>query len=165
LFLALLFAITSTARAQDEEIPIEAAPPPKILLRSDAERLRAESAPKDRARVALEILSERLRKAESFAAAGDNEAMLTELGSFAAVIDTALKDLLRYDERGNQPLSSLKRFDLGLRALFPRLEVLRRSVPYTHEYYLKYLMKQVQNAREKAMRPLFDYVDSEASNL
>jgi hypothetical protein len=52
-------------------------------------------------------------------------------------------------------LANLKRFEIGLRKFTPRLELIRREVPLTHEFYVRSLLKQLREARTKATEPLF----------
>ena len=150
----LCAAFALPAQAQDDE-PLDAPPPLQVASRADVTRLRAVGDKKDRAKLAIAILNEHLTEAESLSDKGDNDSMFTSLGRFAGLMDHALRDLLRYDAQGRQPLDGLKRYDLGLRPFLVRLEILRRKVPYTHEYYIKLVMKQLQDAREKALEPLF----------
>jgi len=81
--------------------------------------------------------------------------MYAELGEFHALMDGNLNFLLGSNASEGKKLNNLKRYEIGLRAFVPRLEGLRRDLPYAFEPYLKILIKDVDDAREKAMSSFF----------
>ena len=81
--------------------------------------------------------------------------MYQELGGFQALLDNQLDFLLRNSSTSNKSIVSLKKFEFSLHAFAPRIELLRREVPSEYEPYLLSLLKYLNEAREKALEPLF----------
>lgn len=159
----LIFTTAVSAQADD---PLAVAPPPiRSPAKDDVKKLDDETDIKDRTKLALDMLAQHLTQAETKAAAGDNDGMYADLGYFCGLMNYSLNFLLKYDNEGKQSLSNLKRFDLGLRAMLPRIEILRRNAPTTHEEFVRTLIKYVRDARDKALEPMFgDTVLSTKSN-
>jgi hypothetical protein len=81
--------------------------------------------------------------------------MFRELGGFHALMDDALEFLGGNQKMTGKVLNNFKRFEIGLRRFTPRLELIRRNLPVSHEFYLRSLLKQLRDARTKATEPLF----------
>jgi hypothetical protein len=156
LFFTFHFSLfTLCVFAQDE--PKDAAPPPlKILYKEEKSQLEAEDDIKRRTKLALELMESRLKKAEILNTQNDFNAMFTELGGFHAVMDNTLNFLNRHDNGGGKILNNYKRMELSLRSYIARLEVIRRELPLKYEFYVRGLIKQVREARTKAVEPMFD---------
>ena len=151
----LTFYICLTgALAQDE--PKDAAPPPlKILYKEEKAQLDIENDIKKRTKLALDLMEIRLKKAEDFNTQNNFEGMFTELGGFHALVDNTLSFLDKNDTGGGKVLNNFKRMELSLRTFIARLEVIRRELPLKYEFYVRGLVKQVRDARTKAVEPMF----------
>jgi hypothetical protein len=149
-----LLSLGTWASAQDNRV--DTAPPPlKILSKSERSRLDAENDVKSHTKLALDLMQERLAAAEKLNSAEDYESMFRELGAFNALIDECLRFLGRRDTGSDKILNNYKRLEIGLRAFVPRLESIRRELPLRYEEYVRKLMKEVRDARAKAIDPMF----------
>jgi hypothetical protein len=83
------------------------------------------------------------------------EMVFRELGGFHALVDDALSYLASSDSDKKKVLDNFKRFELGLRTFTLRLELIRREMPPQREYYLRLLLREMREARAKAVEPLF----------
>jgi hypothetical protein len=81
--------------------------------------------------------------------------MYAELGAFHAIMDGTLGFLLRSGTHQGKVLSSIKKFEIALRAFVPRIEAIRRVLPVRFEPYIRNLIKNISNTREKAMEAFF----------
>ncbi len=136
--------------------PEDAAPPPlKVLSKAERDQLTSQLDLKDRTRLALDLMGERLAVAEKLGAAGDPAAMYTELGGFHALMDHIIEHLDKLDERRGKVLDNYKRLEMGLRRYVPRLENLRREVPLKYEHYVRKLLIYVRDTRARALEPMF----------
>jgi len=141
--------------AQDV-IPSDAAPPPiKLLSKSEKEQLSAAKNVKDRTKLSLELMDARVKVAEQYLPQEQLEMVFRELGGFHALVDDALGYLASSDSNKNKILDNFKRFELGLRTFTHRLELIRREMPPQREYYLRLLLREMREARAKAVEPLF----------
>ena len=136
-----------------EETP--APPPVSALPRADRERLNSKSDIKDRTRLALEMMNERLASAEKLVAGEDYDNLFKELGIFQAVMEDCLDFLHSRGVDRGKVLDNFKRFEMGIRPFMARLENIRREVPFKYEEYLGNLMKAVRDARTRATEPMF----------
>lgn len=152
-----VFFFGGEARAQDEEqIPANIAPPAvKLISKEEKTALAGVTDVKDRTKLALELMDARLKKAEELNTQAAFNALLTELGSFHALMDDALKFLNRNDTRSGKMLNNYKRFEMALREFTPRLELIRREMPERYEYHVRKLLITVRDTRSKAVEPLF----------
>lgn len=157
-FLVCLAASASqTVFAQDADKVDSALPPLKFMSDGERKQLDAESDIKDRTQLALALMDRRLTNAETKFAEADYEQMYKELGSFNALMDDALQFLdiqFRRTKRG-KVLDNYKRFEIALRRLAPRIQLLRRELPIEYDPYVKDLVRYVRDAREKAVEPFF----------
>jgi hypothetical protein len=161
--LLVLLAMIGSASGQDQP-QIQTAPPPlKVVPKAERESLEKENKPKDRTKLALELMDLRLTKAEAANTSDDLSLTFAELGIFHALMDNTLIFLDEVHRSTGKSLDNFKRFEIGLRRFTPRLEMLRREMPLTHEYYIRSLLRQLRDARTKATEPLFG--DSVISNL
>lgn len=153
---AFSFIAASPIMAQDEEPPLDVAPPPlKLLTKDEKTSLEAQDSNiKKRTKVSLELMDARLLRAEKFHAESDFKDSLTELAGFHALLDNTLAFLLKTDS-GKSDRSFIT-FEIYLRKQVPRLETIRREMPLKYGYYVGKLMTAVRDARSKAVEPLFD---------
>lgn len=159
LFTISLATFAAVCSAQDE-IPEDAAPPPlKFISKEEVRLLDGERDVKKRTRLALQLMETRLKSAEAVAEREQFDEMFDELGVFHGLMDNTL-DFLSGSGKASKKLSgkvlnNFKRFEIGLRGFTPRLELLRRNVPSTHEFYVRSLLKQLREARTRATEPLY----------
>jgi hypothetical protein len=156
--LLVTFSLVSMVPAQDDSAP----PPLKMLSKTERQQLKDQPKPKDHTNLALGLMDARLRSAEKFSADENYSLMYAELGGFEALMDNALKFLLKATESEGKHLDDLKRFEIGLRRFVPRVETIRRDLPANFDPYLKTLIRDISDAREQAMKPF--YSDSVVSD-
>lgn len=133
------------------------APPPlRKISQDEKNKLAAENDVKKRTKLGLELMDARLGQAESLNANGDHDRMFTELGAFHGLMDAMLGFLNSGDKESGKVLNNFKRFEIGLRRFTPRLELIRRDLPIRYEAYVRILIRNLRNARTKAIEPLFD---------
>ena len=153
--LFLLFVSPLFLTAQDE-IPPDAAPPPiKQLSKAEKERLAGEQEVKGRTKLSLELMNERVVIAEKYIPQEQYEMVFRELGGFHALVDDALAFLTTSETDKKKVLDNFKRFEMGLRGFTLRLELIRREMPPQREYYIRLLLREMREARAKAVEPLF----------
>lgn len=162
LLLALVsVCLTATIIAQDDknrELPKDAEPPPiKVITKEEREKLDARGqSVKNRIKLSLEMMEERLLMAEEHSSKSEFREMFKDLGRFHALVDNALAYLNRFDTGRSGFLKNFKRYEIGLRQFLPRLQMLRRDLPPKFEYYVRNLIFAVRDARRKAVDPFFD---------
>ncbi len=154
-------AIFSGLAAAQDEIPPDAAPPPAKFLSSEEVRL-LETDNKDikkRTKTLLQLMDNRLKAAESSAENQQFDTMFAELGGFHGLMDNAMDFLAASGGKSKKVpkkvLENYKRFEIALRGFAPRLELIRRNAPSTHEFYVRTLLKQLRDARTKATDPFY----------
>jgi len=157
MLLALLLALPVFLKAQDPDlIPPDAAPPPiKQMSKDERTRLSSASDVKTRTKLTLELMEARVKVAEQYLPQEQLEMVFRELGGFHALIIDALDYLSNSDSNKKRQLDNFKRFEIGLRAFTHRLELIRREMPSQREYYLRLLLREMRDARAKAVEPLF----------
>ena len=154
--LVVLSTAAFAAFAQSAAAQVDLAPPPvKIIPKADRERLDAKTDIKDRTKLSLAMMTERLTAAERLVDAEDFDNMFRELAIFYGLIDDSLEFLNKRDQGKGKTLDNYKRLEIGLRAFMPRLETIRREVPLRYEDYVNTVMKAVRDARSKATEPMF----------
>src|SRR5215213_2178033 len=155
-FAASLLFCAGVQAQEEENIPQNLAPPAvKIISKEEKSALAGVSDVKDRTKLALDLMEARLKKAEELNTQESFGALLTELGSFQALMDDALKFLNRNDDGRGKVMSTFKRFEMALRAFTPRLELIRRDLPENYEYHVRKLLRTVRDTRAKAVEPFF----------
>lgn len=143
------------AFAQDDEGVDSAPPPMRIMSKDERAQLSAKKGPKDRVVLGLQMMNTRLKRAESSNVAGNFLEMYAEFGAFQAIMDDTLQYLLRSDGGRGRALRHLKRFEIGIRGLMPRVEVIRRELPLHYEPYMRDLLRDMSKARSRAIEPFF----------
>lgn len=166
-FLIVVFALSLSTYAQIEEPPKDAAPPPlRSISGEERKLLEAQSNGKKRTQMCLEMMETRLKTAEEMASQNRYQDVLTQLGSFQGLLEHALGYLTANDIK-NKNDENFKRLEMGIRRTVPRLEVVRREVPFQYGYHIQKIQKFVREARAKAMEPLFgdEVVKSETQSV
>lgn len=150
----LILSMTSIAQSVIDD---ETAPPPlRLISQEEKTRLAAEYDVKKRTKLGLELMDARLRQAEAFDSSEDHDQMFVQLGAFHGLMDNMLEFLNKSDKDSGKVLNNFKRFEIGLRGFTPRLELIRRDMPLKYEHYVRILIRNLRNARAKAIEPLFD---------
>lgn len=139
--------------AQDK--PDDIVPPPlNILNKDEKKQLEAETKMKDRTKLALELMENRLVKSAQFAEKNQYQNSLDELGGFQALIRNTLNYLKQFESQ-KASLKNFKRFEITLREFLPKLEHIRREMPLEYSYRVREMMKFVQDTRTKAIEPMY----------
>lgn len=150
------FVIPILAQDDEDDPDKEFAPPPvKIITKEERKLLDSEPSTKKRTQLSIELMESKIAGSEKATGAKDHTQALNQLGSFEAVMDNTLTYLLK-NNAGDKTDRNLKSFEIYLRKQIPRLETLRREMPYRYGYYVEKLMKTVRATRAKAIEPLFD---------
>lgn len=148
--------LNSLSAQIDDELPEGVVPPPLAVVSDDDKKLLdAEKSTKDRTKLALEMLEARLASSETFAKNEGFDKSLAELGTFRALMNNTLSNLRKKDVE-KDILKNYKRFEMGLREFIPRIELIRRALPYSHSYHVTKLIIAVRETRRKAIEPFFD---------
>ena len=150
----LIWVYSLNAGAQVD--PREIAPPPlKVVSKDELATLDAVRDVKKRTQTALDLMTLRLKSAETLIENDQLDEMYKQLGSFHGLMDNTLAFLDKSSGSGGKVLNNYKRFEMGLRQFRPRLELIRRSIPVMYEPYVRNLITYLREARAKAVEPLF----------
>lgn len=157
-FSAFAFCLSSFASATAGQEPVtDTAPPPiKIISPDEQKRLDTKTDVKDRTKISIDMMKVRIAAAEKFAAERNFPEMYRELGHFHGLMDDALDYLHKRDNGSGKVLDSFKRLEISLRAVAPKIEVMRRELPLRYDPYVRRLMGFLRQARAKATDSLFD---------
>ncbi len=151
----ILISCFSTSFAQEAEVDEIAPPPLKILSKSEKKQLEDVADVKKRTILALQLMELKLKKIEALDDQNEFAKMYEELGGFHALMDYTLDFLYRNNSGNRKNLSNFKRYEMGLRAFPPRIEIIRRELPVKYESYLRELLKFIRETRSKAVEPFF----------
>lgn len=154
LFLGILVDVPNSFSQTDDDQD-KAPPPLKTISKAERELLDRQKGVKERTKTTLDLMDARVKAAAKFNEAGDLEKAFAELGVFHAMMDDMLQYLETSDAKRGRILDNFKRFEIGLRRFTPPLELIRREMPLTHEFYVRSLLRQLRDARTKATEPLF----------
>ena len=152
LFVLAFMAVCVSAQPEDDG---PAPPPLKFVTKADLAKLEAITDAKKRTQTALDLMSERLKMAETLGAQDQLNEMYKELGGFHGIMDNTLAFLDNSDQNRGKVLNNYKRFEIGLRQFRPRLELIRRDIPVKYEAYVRNLIIYLREARAKAVEPMF----------
>lgn len=153
---ALCFLCFCVSHAVAQPGVDDTAPPPlKVISKEERSQLEAVRDVKKRTQLALDVMSLRLKQAETLMAQEQHDQMYLELGGFHGLMDNTLAFLDKSDQDREKVLNNYKRFELGLRQFRPRLELIRRTIPVRYEPYLRNLIGYLREARTKAIEPFF----------
>ena len=158
LVLSALALAASPAAAQEanDDLPEGVVPPPlNLVSKQERTELEAEKKMKNRTKLALHLIEARLTKSETFSEKEDYQESLNQLGRFQGLIRYTFNYLKRNEnEKGS--FKNFKRFEMTLREFLPRLELLRRVLPYKYGYHVGRMIVFVREARADALEPLFE---------
>lgn len=155
ILLFLIFGFTIVSEAQEKRVQDIAPPPLAILSEGEQKQLAAQADIKDRTQLAVELMQARIEKSEALCDQKLYRESLDELGNFQALITDSLNFLNRKGKSNRTVQYNYKRLDINLRQLMPRLELLRRKMPYRYGYHVKNLMRYVSKSRATATDSLF----------
>lgn len=147
-----------------QETPMEVEPPPlRIISKDETSKLEAEKDVKGYTKLVVLLMEAHLKKAETFSVESQYQEMFIELGAFHSLVDRSLIFLNNHDTDSGKVLNNFKRLEISLRAFLPRLELIRRELPFRYEFYTRKLIVYVRAARSKAIEPFYD--DSIVPNI
>lgn len=154
--LLLTFFVLPAISQEDDDAPSDVVPPPlKTISKDEKTTLDSQGTNiKKRTKVSLELMDLRIEKAEKSTTANEFQQSLEELAGFNAILDNTLSFLLRNDS-GKSDRSFIT-FEIYLRKQIPRLETIRREMPFKYGFHVGKIMRAVRDARAKAVEPLFD---------
>ncbi len=158
LCLASLFILgvqASYAQDAEDRLPEGVVPPPlNLISKEEKNELAAESKLTNRTKLALNLIESRLTKSETSAENEEFQESLDQLGRFQALIRHTFF-YLKENENEKGSFKNFKRFEMTLRDFLPRLELLRRELPYKYGYHVEKMILFVRDARSNALEPLF----------
>ena len=143
------------ARAQTVE-PADSAPPKKYVPAALKSQLAAVRNMKDRVKLTLTLLDERLQAAASYTSSERFSAAGNELGIYQALVDDVIH-FLRVNGRDNDRTRDLfKRVEMTLRSHVTRLESIRRVTPSEEAVHIRSCIEFVREARGRALDAFYD---------
>jgi hypothetical protein len=145
------------AKQQHDDSNISAPPPMRYIPDDVRQKLEAESDPKSRTRLSLELAEERLARVADQANADRYEAATGELGIYEAIVEDSVRYLQKSNpgRAGNKLRDLCKRLDITLREHIPRLETIRRALPSQHAVYLRDAINFVREQRDLALNSFY----------
>jgi len=148
--------VSVAAQETNDDLPEGVVPPPlNLVSKEERTELEAETKMKNRTKLALNLIEARLAKSEGFSEKEDYQESLNQLGRFQGLIRYTFSYLKKNeDEKGS--FKNFKRFEMTLREFLPRLELLRRELPYKYSYHVGKMIVFVREARADALEPLFE---------
>jgi hypothetical protein len=164
--LALLVSLLAAcgpagARAQELILPPQPAPPPMRYV-PDAARsqLDAAQSPKDRVRVALDLLEQSLARAEQYTFAQRYDPAAVELGVYAGIIDDTLAHLStvgrsREGKVDGKTRDLYKRIEMALNRHTARIEAMRRQTPALYAGNVRAAFQHARDRRSEALESFF----------
>ena len=138
-----------------DDTEILAPPPLSVISKAERTKLDEANGVKDRTKTALSLMDSRLATAESLLPKNDFDGIFQELGAFQGLLDNQLDYLIKRDNDSRRILDNFKRLEIGLRGFTPRIESIRREMPYRFEPFVRSVGKYLRDARSKALEPLF----------
>lgn len=152
----VVFGLSVAARAQDQIVPPQPAPPP-IKYIPEAVRARLESArdPKSRLRASLDEADARLQHAEQLTGLQHFDAATAELGVYQALMEDALHSLQELGKTDGRTRDLFKRLEQSLHQHGARIEAMRRISPTDYTANFRAVIKYTQNARDEALKSFF----------
>jgi UDP-N-acetylmuramate-alanine ligase len=154
-FVLFLFVVAESL-GQDEEEPKDLAPPaPKILAEEDKKQIDNAGNIRKQAQVAMLLMEEKLKEAEVAADGQNYRNVLNALGNYHALLNYSLEILIESTKKDKKAFRALKDFEISLRRHTPRLELIRRQIPYSYGWHVQKLIRIVRQARTRAIEPMY----------
>ena len=157
LLAALLCAacLSVAAHAQTVE-PADNAPPKKYVPNALKSQLAAVRNVKDRVKLTLTLLDERLQAAAGYTSSENFSAAGNELGIYQALVDDVILFLHSTGKDNNRTRDLFKRVEMALRSHVIRLETIRRVTPSEEAVHIKSCIEFVREARGRALDAFYD---------
>lgn len=155
LFFLFPFLFSLSPVSAQPEGPDTVPPPAKVLAKDLREKLLAENDEKKRVILALSLMNSSIATSEQLLTNETWDSAFRELGAFHFIMDNTIDFLIRRDNGSGKIRDAFKRYEIGLRAFAPRLELIRRELPSRFEPYVFRLIKNVRETRTKAIEPQF----------
>ncbi|HEX7176629.1 MAG TPA: hypothetical protein VF240_15295 [Pyrinomonadaceae bacterium] len=157
LLAALLCAacLSIAAHAQTVE-PADSAPPKKYVPAAMKSQLAAVRNMKDRVKLTLTLLDERLQAASGYTSSENFSAAGNELGIYQALVDDVIHFLHLNGKDNNRTRDLFKRVELALRSHVTRLETIRRITPSEEAVHIRSCIEFVREARGRALDAFYD---------
>lgn len=157
LLAALLCAASLSATAAAQTVtPSDSAPPKKYVPDAQKAQLAAAKNLKDRVKLTLTLLEERLGVAAAHTAAERFIEAGNELGVYQALVDDVLYQIQYRGRDSNSTRDLFKRVEVALRSHVPRLETLRRTTPSEEAVHVRDCIEFVRDARGRALDAFYD---------
>jgi hypothetical protein len=144
-------------RADGQEQQLTAPPPPKIIAKDEQQKIDAVKDTKDKLKLIIELAEIHLTSAEQLTAHPNFEAASTEVGTYFALIDFALKYLATFNQDKNKTRDLYKRMELALRAHGPRLTAMRRTTPLEYAVWIKEVEEFARDGRTEALNSFYGH--------
>jgi len=157
LLAALLCAVCFgvAARAQTVE-PADTAPPKKYVPAALKSQLAATKNLKDRVKLTLTLLEERLQAAVGHTSSERYSEAGNELGIYQALVDDVIHFLRFSGSDNNRTRDLFKRVEMALRSHVTRLETIRRVTPSEEAVHIRSCIEFVREARGRALDAFYD---------
>ena len=157
LLAALLCAACLSAGANAQTVaPTDSAPPKKYVPDAQKVQLSAAKNLKDRVKLTLALLEERLNLAAGHTSSERYMDAGNELGIYQALVNDVIYHI-QYKGRDNNSTRDLfKRVEMALRSHVPRLETLRRTTPSEEAVHVRDCIEFVREARGRALDAFYD---------
>jgi hypothetical protein len=156
--LALLaFLAMPAAALQDPNQPLMAPPPLKVIPKNERAQIDLETDNKDRLKLIIQFSLAHLETAERLTAQSNFEAASTEVGTYHALIESALAMLADLKRDSNRTRDLYKRMELALRAHGPRLTAMRRITPLEFAVWIKKVEDFARDGRTQALNSFYGH--------
>jgi hypothetical protein len=158
----VVVACSQSARAQELVLPPQPAPPPmKYVPELDRARLAVVREPKERVRVTLELLEERLASAERYTVANRFDPAAADLGVYQALLDDVLAFLQplgrsAVDSKVDGKTRDLyKTIEQTLNKHTARIESMRRLTPQDYQGNVRAAFLYTRDKRTESLDAFF----------
>lgn len=148
----LIFSIPIAAQ---DGVPDTIPPPSQAIPRSERVKLDEQIDVKARVRLSSDLMAAHLTAAEKHFRSGAFDEMFRELGPFHALVDDSLAYLRPRGGISTKTADALRKLEFQFREFLPRLESIRRELPFAYEEYVRNLIRHVRNSRAAALDRLF----------
>ena len=147
--------------------PLTAPPPLKTIPRVERQKIETTLDPKQRLKQTMEFAVLHLAAAEKHTTNGNYEAASYEVGTYHALVQTALTFLATMKRDSNKTRDLYKRLELALRADGPRLTAMRRVTPIEFAVWIKQAEDFARESRTEALNSFYGHTvvrDPEKTN-
>ena len=155
--LLLLAFLAMPAVAQDPDQPLMAPPPLKIIPKNERAQIDLETDNKDRLKLIIQFALAHLETAERQTAQSNFEGASTEVGTYHALIESALGMLSDLKRDSTRTRDLYKRLELALRAHGPRLTAMRRITPLEFAVWIKKVEDFARDGRTEALNSFYGH--------